>query len=469
MDDPSTGQGQREPPAFLPPSMNPPDGPTFVLITKEAGSFKTANPFAIKRELDKLCGPLKSAKPLRSGSLLVETDTGHQAALLMRARVFHGSPVTVTLADRLNCVQGCIRSDSLTELSNEELLEELMSQGVCRVERLRSRNIRVLGPNPTVRLSFRGNVLPQTVRCGYLRVPVQPWVPPPPQCNNCWDIGTHVARACRRRTAVCGRCAGAHPTEGCREGPLCSNCEQPHPAWDPGCPVKQEAKRWHQAQQREARYAHRAQAQAPVRTPTSWSNLDDEEWPLPTRRNSGRRASTAHSAEDRGPGRTPDSRADTADRAPDTEADRAPDTKADRAPDTEADRRSPDTGKDCSPDTEADRSPDTGADCAPDNESDRASDTGADRVPDTECDRALDTDSPPAHRAPDTDFPPADDVSDNGSDLSGRAQDTAIEHSYSQTPQKSKPPQGNKDGARHRPKGGKATRATRRVTKLDQQ
>ena len=150
MDDPSTGQGQREPPAFLPPSMNPPDGPTFVLVTKEAGSFKTANPFAIKRELDKLCGPLKTAKTLRSGSLLVETDTGPQATLLMRTRVFHGSPVSVTLADRLNCVQGCIRSDSLAELSNEELLEELMSQGVVRVERLRSRNLRVLGPNPTV-------------------------------------------------------------------------------------------------------------------------------------------------------------------------------------------------------------------------------------------------------------------------------------------------------------------------------
>ena len=58
-------------------------------------SFKTVNPFAIKRELDKLCGPLKSAKPLRSGSLPVETDTGPQATLLMRARVLHGSPVTV--------------------------------------------------------------------------------------------------------------------------------------------------------------------------------------------------------------------------------------------------------------------------------------------------------------------------------------------------------------------------------------
>ena len=463
MDDPSTGQGQREPPAFLPPSMNPPDGPTFVLITKEAGSFKTSNPFAVKRELDNLCGPLKTAKPLRSGSLLVETDTGPQATLLMRTRVFQGSPVSVTLADRLNCVQGCIRSDSLTELSNEELLEELASQGVVRVERLRSRNVRVLGPNPTVRISFRGSVLPQAVRCGYLRVPVQPWVPAPQQCNNCWDIGTHVARACRRRTAICGRCAEAHPTEGCREGPQCANCGQPHPAWDPGCPVKQEAKRWHQAQQREARNAHRAQAQTPVRTPTSWPDLDDGEWPpLPTKRNPGHRASTAHSAADRGPGRTPDSRVDTAERAPDTGADRAPDTGADRAPDTGADR-APDTGADRAPDTGADRAPDTGADRAPGTGADRASDTGADRAPDTKADRAPNTDSPPADRVPDADSPPADSVPDSGSEVADLAPDTDAEHSYSQ---KSKPLQDNKGGAR--PKGGKAGRGTRRNAKIVQ-
>ena len=96
------------------------------------------------------------------------------------------------------------------------------------------------GPQPE-QSAYRSRAasLPQAVRCGYLRVPVQPWVPAPQQCNNCWDIGTARARACRRRTAVCGRCAEAHPTEGCREGPQCANCGQPHPAWDPGCPVKQ--------------------------------------------------------------------------------------------------------------------------------------------------------------------------------------------------------------------------------------
>ena len=184
-----------------------------------------------------------------------------------------------------------------------------------------------------------------------------------------------------------------------------------------------------------------------MRTPTSWPDLDDGQWPpLPTKRNPGHRASTAHSAADRGPGRTPDSRVDTAERAPDTGADRAPDTGADRAPDTGADR---------APDTGADRAPDTGAD--------RASDTGADRAPDTKADRAPNTDSPPADRVPDADSPPADSVPDSGSEVADRAPDTDAEHSYSQ---KSKPLQDNKGGAR--PKGGKAGRGTRRNAKIVQ-
>ena len=41
--------------------------------------------------------------------------------------------------------------------------------------------------------------------CGYLRVPVDPWVPPPALCSICWEVGTHGRRACRRRSPKCGR------------------------------------------------------------------------------------------------------------------------------------------------------------------------------------------------------------------------------------------------------------------------
>ena len=280
-------QGQREPPAILPPSL-PPDGPAFILITREDGSFKRTSPFAIKRGLDATCGPLNGAKTLRSGSILVEAKDGPQANRLLAVQTFLGTKVTVQIAERLNSVEGSIREDSLSELTNAEILAELQDQGVCRVERLRSRNIEELGPNPTVRLSFKGAVLPQAVYCGYVRVPVHPWVPAPPQCGKCWAVGTHQTRACRRREQRCGRCAGAHPSEGCREVPRCCGCGQAHPAWDRMCPIKQDAREWHQAKQRQAREAHWAQAQAPARPliPGEGDERDREWPPLPPGRQS---------------------------------------------------------------------------------------------------------------------------------------------------------------------------------------
>ena len=102
-----------------------------------------------------------------------------------------------TLADRINKVEGSVKSDQLVSLTNQELLDELQEQGVCSVQRLASRN--PAHPNPSIRLAFVGKTLPQAVVCGYTLVPVSPWVPGPPQCRNCWQVGRHGSKLCRQR------------------------------------------------------------------------------------------------------------------------------------------------------------------------------------------------------------------------------------------------------------------------------
>ncbi|KAF0297830.1 Sodium-dependent glucose transporter 1 [Amphibalanus amphitrite] len=169
-----------------------------------------------------------------------------------------GTPITVTLATRLNSIEGSVRSDALTEVPNRELLEELQSQGVVRVQRLRSRDLQKLGPNPTIRLTFSGRTLPQAIRCGYLSVPVDPWVPAPRPCTKCWAYG-HSKRACRRRQPMCGRCGGPHDAEKCSGPEQCPGCGGPHPAWDRRCPIAEDAKQWHRAEVKNRRAEHRAQ------------------------------------------------------------------------------------------------------------------------------------------------------------------------------------------------------------------
>ena len=164
---------------MLPPPTTPPEGPAKVLVTKTSGDFKGYNPFALKRTLDALCGPVQDAKTTRDGALLIVTTDRDQTEDLLKVTTLGGFPVTVALSDKVKSVMAVCRSDELTGMTNAELLEELKTQGVCRMERLRSRNAAEWGPNPTIRINFYGDDIPRHLICGYLRVPVDPWVPPP--------------------------------------------------------------------------------------------------------------------------------------------------------------------------------------------------------------------------------------------------------------------------------------------------
>ena len=271
-----------EPAAYLPPSSDPPEGTAFLLLRRcDGGSFRQANPFALRREIRGLCGDIRGAKPIRSGALLVETGARHQTMTLLGIRTLLGHPVEPLLADRLNSVTGSVRSDQLLELSNAELLEELQDQGVCSVQRLASRDQDRWGPNPTIKLSFRGSILPQAIRCGYSSIAVSPWVPAPKVCRHCWQ-GGHDAKVCRRRQPTCGRCSGNHPTRGCEGAPSCPNCGAPHPAWDRSCEMQRQIRAYHREQQQLAREAHR-HPRGPGKA--TWPNLTVEEWPplAPTR------------------------------------------------------------------------------------------------------------------------------------------------------------------------------------------
>ena len=120
-------RSQGEPAASLPPPSDPPEGAAKLLIPKDVGDFSRANPFALKRTIDALCGPVKDAKALRSGTLLVETFTKAQSMAILATTQFGGKPVKAQLTDKIALTQGLIRSDALVTMTNQELLDELAS------------------------------------------------------------------------------------------------------------------------------------------------------------------------------------------------------------------------------------------------------------------------------------------------------------------------------------------------------
>ena len=248
---------------MLPQSTVPPEGPCFLLMSRtDKGSFARVNPFTLRRGLDQLVGPLETVKPIRSGALLVRTRASSQTATLMACREIAGLSISVATADRLNAREGVVRSEALVSLSNQELLDELAEQGVVRVQRLRSRNLEEWGPNPTIRMSFRGDTLPQAIRCGYMVIAVDPWVPPPQHCRKCWEYG-HPTQGCRRRDPICARCGRGHSEADCtREAPQCFKCGRAHPVWDRNCRFNREKRESHYFAQQEAKATHRRASRA---------------------------------------------------------------------------------------------------------------------------------------------------------------------------------------------------------------
>ena len=266
--------------ARLPPPTEPPEGPAFLLV-KLAGnkSLKGTNPFSIRRWIIHTCGEVATAKVIRSGALLVKTLTTEQNHNLMKATSFLGRQCSVEVAERLNSVQGLIYSPDLKNLSEETLLAELAPQGVIEVMRFASKP-KATSSNPLVRVRFSGLALPSRLFCGYLAVPVRPWVPGPRQCRRCWEFG-HMATTCRpTKQERCGRCSATdHSTKGCKREAYCYKCREAHAMWRRECRAWQTAKEG--AREAEA-YADQRSASGPWGPPTALpyiSALSAEDFP----------------------------------------------------------------------------------------------------------------------------------------------------------------------------------------------
>ena len=167
------------PGARLPPDRSPPDGPAYLRIVRADGvSMAAASVFGVRRQINAVAGDVASAKVTRGGSLLIQTITKSQNEALLGLRHFLGKPCEVTVAEDPNTTEGLIHCPQLRDISEESILYELEPQGVCEVQRLRSK---VAGEiNPLIRLRFRGEALPTRIFCGYLSVQVRPWIPGAP-------------------------------------------------------------------------------------------------------------------------------------------------------------------------------------------------------------------------------------------------------------------------------------------------
>ena len=183
--------------------------PRFIIIesSDQNTSITSLSPFVIQKVIQSIAGEPKSIKILtRSNQHLIEVSKKAHAENLLRTQSFHNLNVRVCPHSSLNSSRGVIRCPDLRGCSEQEILDEMKSQGVTAVKRFRVKDGQLKDTNTFV-FTFNTPNLPSTIKIAFLRVNVEVYIPNPLRCFNCQQYGHHEDR--------------------CKSHPVCSNCGEP--------------------------------------------------------------------------------------------------------------------------------------------------------------------------------------------------------------------------------------------------
>ena len=123
-----------------------------------------------------------------------------------------------------------------TEMTDDEILNELKHQGVIDVKRIMKRsksNVKSIEieesrpnfiPMRSVIIAFNRTNLPSNITMCYQHFEVKLYIPPVLRCFQCQRYGHGIAQ-CRAKMK-CVRCGEDHKFEECnrKERPICINC-----------------------------------------------------------------------------------------------------------------------------------------------------------------------------------------------------------------------------------------------------
>ena len=105
---------------------------------------------------------------------------------------------------RLNYSKGVMRCKDSGPCTDEEILEQLKTQGVKEIRNIHVRRKGVLKQTNTYVLTFNTPILPKKIKAAYISVNVEVYVPNPLRCYNCQFFGHHESRCTRKK--VCANC-----------------------------------------------------------------------------------------------------------------------------------------------------------------------------------------------------------------------------------------------------------------------
>ena len=159
--------------------------------------------FALHKAIEGMGGPYNSVKPIMAdNSWFILTRKICSDKLLYRTDKLDDIPVKVTHQRTLNCSRCMIWCKGLAGMNEEDIQEELKSQGVTKVERMKRRKDGQLIPADSYILTINGQEIPKEIKVGFLIRNTKVYIPNPQRCLNCQKYG-HNKRFCINKQNMC--------------------------------------------------------------------------------------------------------------------------------------------------------------------------------------------------------------------------------------------------------------------------
>ncbi|XP_055633813.1 uncharacterized protein LOC129774140 [Toxorhynchites rutilus septentrionalis] len=198
---PPKGGGKKKKPNELTPKLEGHrEGPKFVVIKRNNGSFEKVSPVFIHKGIKSICGEPLNVVKLRDGTLLVKTTSINQANQLLRCKKMFDMEIAVEENAKLNQSKGIVTCADLRYATEEEIEEDLEKQGVCKIEVMMSKRDGNLNPTNSFILTFKSTGIPETVKVGYHVLRVRLFIPRPMRCYQCQLFG-HSSKFCMEKEA----------------------------------------------------------------------------------------------------------------------------------------------------------------------------------------------------------------------------------------------------------------------------
>ena len=203
-------------------------------------SLTKVNPIHVTRDIHNGIGkPIIITKKGRS--LLIECSNIRQSNALRNVTEVASIQIKTSEWVPFSKTKGAIVGIPL-DVTDEELLIELKTQGVIHVCRIMKRVKGNLTGTTAFCLSFDSDHLLAQVSIGYMLKRVSIYVLPVRRCTKCQGFG-HIQDNCKY-SLRCVRCGESHTPDKCPsvDSPSCFRCNGKHSAAYQGCPLYKRAK-----------------------------------------------------------------------------------------------------------------------------------------------------------------------------------------------------------------------------------